>query len=99
MANTSKTKIKIPNGTTGQEFQVDIKSVSMNISVQSDEQLVSNPGKKDEKVLPLNPYANTAIQINVPLLAPEDLEKALAEHPVLAPVLALIEQKMNEKFN
>jgi hypothetical protein len=91
-------EIIIPNGETGQQFQISVKNVSINISVQSDERLVTNPGKKTEKVLPLNPYANMNIAINLPLTTPEELEKALAENPMLTPILARIEQEMQARF-
>lgn len=73
--------------------------MAINISVQSDERLVTNPGKKTEKVLPLNPYASTNIAINVPLTTPEELEKALAENPLLAPVLERIKQELLTRFS
>lgn len=91
-----QTKLSFPNGSTGQEFQLDIKSITVNISAQTSEKLVTDPGKKTEKALELNPYGQTAFQIHIPLSSPEEV--ALADQGVLALILPKLSAELAKKY-
>lgn len=91
-----QSKVAFPNGTTGQEFQVDIKSIIVNVQAQTSERLVTDPGKKTEKAIELNPYGQTAFQIHIPLSSPEEV--AQADQDVMALLLPKISDELAKRY-
>lgn len=100
MADKKKnpTIITIPNG-SGQEFRVQLNSLNVHISVGATTTLVQKPGTDAERSFPPNTNDREYIEINGQLNEPGQLEKVLADNPLLAPFIEQIRAKFVAKYS